>query len=91
MGTNHAVTTTVTVLIRPEKDGLHAHSPDVPGLHVWGATDEDVCVRIKSGIELLYKLNYQRTVVATLAADRKTFSRPPMRASNHFLVSAAHQ
>lgn len=88
MGSFESVTT-VTVLIRPEADGLYAHSPDVPGLRVWGADERQVCDRITSGIELLYKLNHGMKVVARMAADKETFAKAPMRSANNFLVGVA--
>lgn len=87
MGSFESVTT-VTVLIRPEADGLYAHSPDVPGLRVWGADEREVCDRITSGIELLYKLNNGKKVVARMAAD-KDLAKAPMRSANNFLVGVA--
>ena len=81
--------TVVRVVVRPEQGGFFAHSPDVWGLRVWGASFDELCDRVRDGIKLLFRLNNKREVEVQLAPPPGTFERPTFSYASTFIVQAA--
>lgn len=88
--TNDTRVTTVVVNIQPEGAYFVAHSVDVPGLHVWGESQEQVCERVMKAIKLLFKLNRHIDVEVYPSADPDTFPEiPNAKDCNSFVVATA--
>lgn len=84
---NTRVFTTVRVEIRPQGDALIAVSHDVPGLHVWGADEKQVCDRAMAAIKVLFKHNRGLDVEVSPATDVATFPELPAFGCNSFAIA----
>ncbi len=88
--THDTIATTINVLIRAEQNGFYAKSADLPGLSVWGQTEEQVLDRVEQGIVLLYKLNSNIDVTVFRAANPQSFEVPRKAQScNDYVVARA--
>lgn len=82
--------TVVKVHIAKGQDGMfRAQSQDVRGLHVWGATYEQVCERAKLGIKRLYKLNHGLDVELHPFTEPKNFVASAESLCDSFAVARA--
>jgi hypothetical protein len=70
--TANTVASYIKVILRPEMDGFYAHSADLPGLSVWGASQDQVQTRVKEAVRVLYRLNHGYDVSVRDAADPLT-------------------
>lgn len=86
--TRDTVATQINVLFSPEQGGgFYAKSPDLPGLSVFGATQDELFARVEQAIVLLYKLNHGLTVTVIRAADPATMRPAKPSVSNHYVVA----
>lgn len=88
--TNDTRVTTITVTITPQGGFFIGNSSDVPGLHVWGESQEQVCDRAMRAIKLLFKWNRHLDVDVFPATDPETFpEHANLKACNSFVVATA--
>lgn len=71
-------------------DGMvYMRSPDVPGLHVCGATYEEACESAMTAIKYLFKMNVgQDVTVSPAAASMDQFAQPISRCQRFVAIAA---
>lgn len=79
--------TTVTVRCVETNGRYLVYSDDVPGLHVWAESEEQLCERVAKGIKLLFKWNRKLDVEVLPASDPETFPNVP-RLCDRFVIAA---
>lgn len=80
--------TTVIVNVAHQGNYFIATSNDVPGLHVWGDSEQQICERVMQSIKLLFKWNRKLDVEVFQESDPATFPKLPERGCNRFVVAA---
>lgn len=86
--TNGTSVTTVLVSVVPHGNYLIANSRDIPGLHVWGESEEQLCERVVHAIKTLYKANKGIDVQVFPRSDPDEFPALPDRACSSFVIAA---
>jgi hypothetical protein len=79
--------TTIRVELRSFGEGLIATSDHVPGLHVWGPNEDEVCARTMIGIKLLYKHNHGLDVDVYPATEPTIFPDLPSMGCSSFAIA----
>lgn len=75
----------VHVQVRGDAGRLFASSSDVPGLHVWGDSNESLCERVVQAIKFLFRVNQKIDVTVTPLSSLEAFPAP-MRNCDNFAI-----
>jgi predicted RNase H-like HicB family nuclease len=86
----HDAAMIVRITVRSEGDYFYAASQDLPGLHVCGSTEEEVCSSALAAVKALFKHNRNMDVrvvpltddIDTLECDPGVFSGVVVQRSN---------
>lgn len=69
----------IRVHVREDAEHFYAASADLPGLHICGASREDLCASTIKAVKALFKYNRGMDVEVTpVAVDADSFPRMPM-------------
>lgn len=79
--TKDAIAKSIKVFLSGSHGGMYAHSPDLPGLSVWGNDENELEARVIEGVRALYKLNWD--VDVTVFVSRDPADRQPVRAASY--------